>query len=99
VNLLQTTILIMILAIGVAGLAGAARFLLRPLARLRPARRPFLTPVPARRGTRGPGGPALVAFGERIKRAARRRVGRFQAVLLGFVLFLPLLLTSILGGR
>jgi hypothetical protein len=40
VSLLQTTVLITILSIGVAGLAGAARVLLRSRARLRPAPSP-----------------------------------------------------------
>jgi len=55
---------------------------------------PTVQPAP-----RPDGAGAIVAFGERIKRAARRRADRFQAALLVFVLLLPLLLTSLLGGR
>ncbi|HEU4421087.1 MAG TPA: hypothetical protein VFR67_00940 [Pilimelia sp.] len=51
-------------------------------------------PVP-----RPDGAGAIVAFGERIKRAARRRADRFQAALLVIVLLLPQLLTLLLGNR
>lgn len=53
----------------------------------------------ARSTTHLHGAGTIVALGERVKRAARRRAGRFRVVLLVFVLLLPLLVTSLLDGH
>lgn len=50
---------------------------------------------PAHQAARGAN--AIVALREQIKRAMRRRAGRFRTALLVFVLLLPLLLASVLG--
>jgi hypothetical protein len=47
-----------------------------------------------------PGGTgSIAALGERLKRAGHRRAGRLRVALLIIALFLPLLLTSLLGHR
>jgi hypothetical protein len=53
----------------------------------------------AQPATRRAGVGAIVALGGRIERALRRRAGRLLMAALVFVLLLPLLLTSLLGGR
>jgi hypothetical protein len=40
----------------------------------------------------------IVTLGGRVRRAVARRAGRFRVALFVFVLLLPLLVTSLLGG-